>query len=72
MGYKRATRTMAIIVENIIRKQDENYERYGTVIVTVRNTETNEIATASADWDLFCHEAEATAKAIKKASDQVK
>lgn len=62
---------MAIVVENIISKRDENYERYGTVVVTVRNTETNEVATASAEWDLFCSEGEATAKAIKEASDKL-
>ena len=62
---------MAIIVENIISKRDENYERYGTVIVTVRDTDTNRVETASADWDLFCSEGEATANAIKKASDRL-
>ena len=60
---------MSKIVENIISQNDEGYEHYGNVIVTVRDTETGEVQTASVDYTPSKSKGEATAEAIKEASD---
>lgn len=61
---------MSKIVENVISSKDEGYEHYGSVVVTVRDTETGEVRTAHADYSPSKSETEATAEAIKDASDK--
>lgn len=61
---------MSKIVENIISQNDEGYEHYGDVVVSVRDTETDEVQTASVEYTPFKSEGEATAEAIKEASDK--
>ena len=61
---------MALIVENVINQKEEGYDRYGSVTVSVRNTDTNEVQTASVSYDTIKSEGEATAEAIKDASDK--
>lgn len=61
---------MGKIVENIISQNDEGYEHYGNVLVSVRDTETGEVQTASVDYTPSKSEGEATAEAIKEASDK--
>lgn len=61
---------MSIIVENVISKKDEGYSSYGTVVVTVRNTETGEVRTATASYNPSKSEAVATAEAIEEASNK--
>lgn len=61
---------MSKIVENVISQKDEGYESYGHVVVSVRDTETDEVQTASVDYSPSKSEGEATAEAIKEASDK--
>ncbi len=62
---------MSIIVENVISKKNEGYSSsYGTVVVTVRNTETGEVRTATASYNPSKSEAVATAEAIEEASNK--
>lgn len=61
---------MSKIIENIISKNDEGYEHYGNVSVSVRDSETGEIQTASVDYTPSKSEGEATAEAIKEASNK--
>ena len=61
---------MPLIVENVINQKDEGYEHYGSVTVSVRNTDTDEVKTASVDYCPSKSEGEATAEAIKDASDK--
>ncbi len=58
---------MAIIVENVIAQNDPGYESYGHVVVTLRNTETNEIRSASVDYSPSKSIGEAQAEAIDEA-----
>ena len=60
---------MSKIVENVISSKDEGYDYYGSVVVTVRDTETGEVQIGHADYSPSKSEAEATAEAIKSASD---
>ena len=61
---------MSYVVDNIISQKDEGYEHYGSVTVSVRNTETDEVQTANVDYSPSFDEGEATAQAIKEASDK--
>ncbi len=61
---------MSKVVENIISRKDEGYTAYGTVIVTVRDTDTGDVRTASVNYTPFKSEAEATAEAIELASNK--
>lgn len=70
MVYKRANVHMSLEVENIITQKDEGYEHYGSVTVSVRDTETNEVQTANVDFCPSKDVGEATAEAIKEASDK--
>lgn len=60
---------MARIVENIISQADNGYEHYGRVTVSVRNTETDNVATSTVEYTPSKSEGEATAEAIKEASN---
>ena len=51
-------------------QKDEGYEHYGSVTVSVRDTETNEVQTANVDFCPSKDVGEATAEAIKEASDK--
>lgn len=59
---------MSKIVENVISSKDDGYDHYGSVVVTVRDTETGEVQTAHADYSPSKSEAEATTEAIREAS----
>lgn len=61
---------MSIEVENIITQKDEGYEHYGSVSVSVRNTETGEVRTANVDFCPSKDVGEATAEAIEIASNK--
>lgn len=61
---------MSKVVENVISKNDEGYTSYGSVVVTVRDTETGEVKTATAYYNPSKSEAEATAEAIEDASNK--
>lgn len=61
---------MSLIVENVINQKEEGYDRYGSVTVSVRDTETGTVNTASVSYDTIKSEGEATAEAIKEASDK--
>ena len=61
---------MSKVVENVISKNDEGYEHYGSVVVSVRDTETGEVQTAAVNYTPSKSEAEATAEAIKEASNK--
>lgn len=61
---------MSLIVENVINQKEEGYDRYGSVQVSVRNTETGTVNTASVSYDTIKSEGEAMAEAIKEASDK--
>ncbi|MCQ2344812.1 MAG: hypothetical protein MJ002_07880 [Paludibacteraceae bacterium] len=61
---------MSIDVENIITQKDEGYEHYGSVSVSVRNTETDEVRTANVDFCPSKDVGEATAEAIEIASNK--
>lgn len=61
---------MSKIVENVLSTKDDGYEHYGSVIVSVRDSETGEVQTAHAEYTPNKSEAEATAEAIKEASDK--
>lgn len=61
---------MSKVVENVISKNDEGYSSYGTVVVSVRDTDTGEVRTASASYSPSKSEAEATAEAIEEASNK--
>ncbi len=63
---------MSKIVTNIITKNDEGYTSYGSSIVSVQDTETGEIRTATVDYSPSKSEAEATAEAIEEASNKFK
>lgn len=62
---------MSVVVDNIISQNDEGYEHHGSVTVTVRNTETGEVQTANVDYHPSRDIGEATAEAIKEASDKL-
>jgi len=66
----RRIRDMSKIVENIITQKDEGYEHYGSVQVSVRDTETDEVRTASVDFCPSKDVGEATAEAIQDASNK--
>ena len=70
MGYNAAEQKMSKIVENIITQKDEGYEHYGSVQVSVRDTETNEVRTASVNFCPSKDVGEATAEAIQDASNK--
>ena len=57
---------MSKIVENVISNNDEGYNNYGTVVVSVRDTETGEVQTASANYT----PSKSKAEAVKDASDK--
>lgn len=61
---------MSKIVENVIDQKDEGYNYYGSVTVSVRDTETGEVHTASADYCPSKSVGEATAEAIENASNK--
>lgn len=61
---------MSKIVTNIITKNDEGYTSYGSSIVSVQDTETGEVRTATVNYSPFKSEAEATAEAIEEASNK--
>lgn len=61
---------MSKIVDNIISQKEEGYDRYGSVTVSVRDTETGVVQTANVAYDTIKTEGEATAEAIKAASDK--
>ena len=61
---------MSLIVENVINQKEEGYDRYGSVQVSVRNTETGTVNTASVSYDTIKSEGEAMAEAMKEASDK--
>ncbi|MBQ8282022.1 MAG: hypothetical protein IJZ01_00415 [Paraprevotella sp.] len=61
---------MSKIVENIISKNDEGYTSYGSVVISVRDTDTGEVRTATVDYSPSKSEAEATAEAIEEASNK--
>ena len=61
---------MSKIVTNIITKNDEGYTSYGSSIVSVQDTETGEIRTATVDYSPSKSEAQATAEAIEEASNK--
>lgn len=61
---------MTKIVTNTISKNDEGYTSYGSVVVTVEDTETGEVKTATVDYSPSKSEAEATAEAIEEASNK--
>lgn len=61
---------MSKIVTNIITKNDEGYTSYGSSIVSVQDTETGEVRTATVNYSPSKSEAEATAEAIEEASNK--
>ena len=61
---------MSLIVENIINQKDEGYEHYGSVQVSVRNTETDEVRCASVEYSPSVSVGEATARATEEASNK--
>lgn len=61
---------MSKIVENIISKNDEGYTSYGFAVISVRDTDTGEVRTATVDYSPSKSEAEATAEAIEEASNK--
>lgn len=61
---------MSKIVDNIISKNEEGYTWYGSVIVSVRDTDTGEVRTASVEYMPSKSEAQATAEAIEEASNK--
>lgn len=63
---------MPIEVTQIIDQPDKDYpENYGSKTVVVQDTETGRVETATVDYDYFTSRGEATAKAIKEASDKL-
>lgn len=67
---KNIERIMSKIVTNIITKNDEGYTSYGSSIVSVQDTETGEVRTATVNYSPSKSEAEATAEAIEEASNK--
>lgn len=61
---------MSKVVENIISKKDEGYNSYGSVVVTVRDTDTGEVRTASVDYNPNKSESQAIAESIEEASNK--
>lgn len=61
---------MGKIVDNIISKNNEGYNWYGSVIVSVRDTDTGEVRTATVEYMPSKSEAQATAEAIEEASNK--
>lgn len=61
---------MSKVVENIISKKEEGYTTYGSVIVSVRDTDTGEVRTATVDYSPTKSETQATAEAIEEASNK--
>ena len=61
---------MSKIVTNIITKNDEGYTSYDSSIVSVQDTETGEVRTATVNYSPSKSEAEATAQAIEEASNK--
>lgn len=60
---------MAHIVENIISQSDNGYEHYGSVTVSVVDTETGNVSTSTVEYTPSKSEGEATAEAIQEASN---
>lgn len=67
---KNIERIMSKIVTNIITKNDEGYTSYGSSIVSVQDTETGEVRTATVNYSPSKSETEATAEAIEEASNK--
>ena len=67
---KNIERIMSKIVTNIITKNDEGYTSYDSSIVSVQDTETGEVRTATVNYSPSKSEAEATAQAIEEASNK--
>ena len=61
-------KNMSRIVENVISQNDPGYESYGHVTVSVRDTETNEVHSASVDYSPSKSIGEAQAEAIDEAN----
>ena len=61
---------MSKIVDNIISKNEEGCTCYGSVIVSVRDTDTGEVRTATVEYMPSKSEAQATAEAIEEASNK--
>lgn len=61
---------MSKVVENIVTQKDEGYEHYGSVQVSVRDTDTDEVRSASVDFCPSKDVGEATAEAIQDASNK--
>ena len=61
---------MSKITTSIISKKEEGYTSYGSVIVTVEDTDTGEVRTATVEYSPTKSEAEATAEAIEEASNK--
>lgn len=63
---------MSKITENVISTPDENYPSYGSVVISVRDTDTGEVKTGTANYSPYGgnSEAEAIAEAIEQASNK--
>lgn len=61
---------MARITEDVITRNDEGYNHYGSAIVSVRDTETGEVRTASVDYCPSKSPSEAIAEAIQEANSK--
>ncbi len=61
---------MSKIVENIVNKNDDGHDWYGTAIVSIRDTDTSEVRTATARYDPSKSKEEAISEAIEIASNK--
>lgn len=61
---------MSKIAENIVIKNDDGHDWYGTAIVSIRDTDTSEVRTATARYDSSKSKEEAISEAIEIASNK--